>query len=164
MKTVLKVIGIVVVVLIALGIATAILSDSEQSTTYTTTETSAVSENVEAAEPEIDVVSVTEETTEVKLSVSIGKLNALRKAEQYLDIMGFSKKGLREQLEYEEYESDEIDYALENCTANWNEECVEKANTYLAIMGFSRSGLHDQLEYEGFTESEIKYALNEVGY
>ena len=58
----------------------------------------------------------------------------------------------------------EIDYAIEHCGANWNEQCAECAQDYLDSMSMSRSELYDQLEYEGFTSSQIAYGLAAVGY
>lgn len=94
--------------------------------------------------------------------VTFGMRNALGSAESYLDCMGFSKEGLKDQLEYEGYTSEEINYAVENVIVNWNEECVESAESYLDCMSFSRQGLIEQLEYEGFTSEQINYAMERV--
>ena len=103
-----------------------------------------------------------QEYMEEKEEVTIGMRNALASAESYLDYMGFSKEGLRDQLEYEGYLSEEINYALENVVVDWNEECVESAKSYLDYMSFSREGLIDQLEYEGFSSEQINYAMERV--
>lgn len=50
---------------------------------------------------------------EPKEEISIGKQNAVKQAQSYLSHSAFSKKGLREQLEYEGYTKEEIDYAIE---------------------------------------------------
>ena len=94
--------------------------------------------------------------------VTFGMRNALGSAESYLDCMGFSKEGLKDQLEYEGYTSEEINYAVENVIVDWNEECVESAESYLDCMSFSRQGLIEQLEYEGFTSEQINYAMERV--
>lgn len=112
-------------------------------------------------------VTINTEKKEITLKIkcttaTIGQRNALDKAESYLSSMGFSKEGLREQLDFEGFNNSEIDYAIENCSANWKEECVEKAESYLDAMSFSRSGLYDQLAYEGFTGDQIEYALDKV--
>lgn len=111
--------------------------------------------------------SAKEETTKetvTKKQASLGEMNSLDKAQQYLDYSGFSEKSLKEQLEYEGFNSEEIDYAIKNCGANWNEECAEKAQQYLDYSSFSKQGLKEQLEYEGFTSEQINYALKAVGY
>ena len=65
--------------------------------------------------------------------------------------MGFSYKGLVEQLEYEGYSSEASRLAADCCGADWMEQAVRVAENYLSVMAFSKSGLIDQLEYEGFT-------------
>ncbi len=98
-------------------------------------------------------------------SATLGQSNALESAQAYLhNVGGFSESGLRDQLEYEGFSSSEIDYAIEHCGANWNEQCAECAQDYLDSMSMSRSELYDQLEYEGFTSSQIAYGLAAVGY
>lgn len=98
-------------------------------------------------------------------SATLGQSNALESAQAYLDnVGGFSESGLRDQLEFEGFSSSEIDYAIEHCGANWNEQCAECAQDYLDSMSMSRSELYDQIEYEGFTSSQIAYGLAAVGY
>ena len=97
-------------------------------------------------------------------SISTGKKNALKSAEQYLNVMAFSYSGLIDQLEYEGYTAEEAEYAAKNCGANWNERAVKSAEQYLATMSFSRQSLIEQLEYEGFTYEQASYAATENGY
>ena len=104
------------------------------------------------------------ELEEKTFKLTIGQRNALKEAQQYIDIMAFSKPGLIDQLEYEGYEKDDIDFAVENIDVDWNEECLEDAEQYLEIMSFSKEGLIDQLEYEGYTDAQIRYAVEKVGY
>lgn len=110
---------------------------------------------------ELETQEVEPQITETE-EVTFGMRNALGSAESYLDCMGFSKEGLKDQLEYEGYTSEEINYAVENVIVNWNEECVESAESYLDCMSFSRQGLIEQLEYEGFTSEQINYAMERV--
>lgn len=44
--------------------------------------------------------------------LTMGERNALDKAQEYLEVLHFSKKGLKEQLQYEGFSSDQIDYAI----------------------------------------------------
>ena len=76
--------------------------------------------------------------------------------------MAFSKSGLADQLEFEGYTKAEIDYATENCGANWNEQAVRMAKQYLQTMSFSRQGLIDQLVFEGFTQSQAEYGVSKA--
>lgn len=93
---------------------------------------------------------------------TMGEKNALAKAEQYLDSMAFSKSGLADQLEYEGFEASEIEYAVENCGANWKEQAALKAQEYLDSQSFSKEGLIEQLEYEGFTSEQAAYGVDKV--
>lgn len=90
--------------------------------------------------------------------------NALKQAQSYIDLMGFSEQDLKDQLEYHNYSISAIDYAIANCNVNWFYEAAEKAQDYLDTMSFSRTDLYEQLEYHGFTTEQIEYALKQVGY
>lgn len=95
-------------------------------------------------------------------NATMGEKNALAKAEEYLSTMAFSKSGLAEQLEYEKFEASEIEYAIENCGANWKEQAALKAQEYLDSMSFSKQDLIDQLKYEGFTTKQAEYGVDKV--
>lgn len=118
---------------------------------------------IEDAKPDTeDIESDEEESNEPELS--IGQKNALSKAYDYLNYSAFSKKGLIEQLEYEGFSTEEAEYAVENCGANWKEQAAKKAQDYIDYTSFSRSGLIEQLEYEGFTKKQAEYGADAVGY
>lgn len=97
-------------------------------------------------------------------SVTTGEKNALKSAKAYLGgSSGFSEEGLRNQLDYEGYETSEIDYAIENCGADWQEQCKICAQNYLnSSMAFSKQGLIDQLVYEGFDTDMATEVVEEV--
>lgn len=138
-------------------------SDSTQNRQKAETHTSAEPEPIQPTEdtsPENNVS--TQETPHDNLT--LGQENALKQAENYLNIMAFSRKGLIEQLEYEGYSTEDATYAVDNCNANWSEQAVKKAKDYLDTMAFSRSGLIEQLEYEGFTYEEAVYGVEQNGY
>lgn len=97
-------------------------------------------------------------------AVTLGMTNALKKADEYLNVMAFSYEGLIEQLEYSKFSHEEAVYAADNCGADWNEQAVKKANEYLDVMAFSRDSLVDQLKYSGFTEDQAIYAVDQIGY
>lgn len=126
----------------------------------------AATEATTEPEPEATTEATTEpepeETTEAEPEATTGQLNALDKAKDYLSFTAFSKKGLRSQLEYEGFKDDEIDYAIENCGADWKEQAVKKAKEYLEFSSFSKENLIEQLEYEGFTEKQAKYGADEA--
>ena len=95
-------------------------------------------------------------------TATMGEQMALSSAKNYLRAMGFSKKGLIKQLEYEGYSTSEATYAVNNCGANWNEQAVRVAKNYLNTMAFSKQGLIAQLEYEGFTSEEAQYGADQA--
>lgn len=97
-------------------------------------------------------------------NVSAGESNALKSAKSYLDMGGFSKESLKGQLEYEGYDANQIQYALDNCGADWKKQALMSAKSYLGSnIGFSKLGLTEQLEYEGFTSDEVRYAIDNCG-
>ena len=80
-----------------------------------------------------------------------GQENAIESAESYLEYSSFSRQGLIEQLEYEEFSLADATFAVDHVTVDWNAEAVESAESYLEYSSFSKPGLIEQLEYEGFT-------------
>ncbi|MBJ7383912.1 MAG: Ltp family lipoprotein, partial [Mycolicibacterium sp.] len=90
--------------------------------------------------------------------------NAIAKAKSYLDYTGFSRQGLINQLEFEDFGTEDATFAVGHLEANrevdWNEQAVKKAKSYLDYTSFSLSGLVEQLESEGFTPSEAQYGAN----
>ena len=101
---------------------------------------------------------------EQSLSGTIGELNALASAKNYLRAMAFSREGLINQLEYEGYSTSEATFAVNNCGADWYEQAAKCAKNYLRTMSFSRQGLIEQLEYEGFTHEQAVYGVEAAGY
>ena len=93
---------------------------------------------------------------------TMGERMALSSAKNYLRTMGFSKKGLIKQLEFEGYSTEEATYAVNNCGANWKEQAVRVAKNYLNTMPFSKQGLIEQLEFEGFTSEEATYGAEQA--
>ncbi len=75
---------------------------------------------------------------------------------------GFSEQSLSEQLSYEGYSSDQIDYALANIDVDYNFEALESAQGYMDMSGFSAAELQDQLAYEGYSSEQIDYALANI--
>lgn len=118
----------------------------------------------EAAKAEAVTQAVTEaaKTEATKPTTTIGQKNALKKALNYLDFMAFSRSGLIQQLEFEQFSHDDAVYAVDHCGADWNEQAAKKAAAYLEFSSFSKQGLIDQLEFEGFTHSEAEYGAEAV--
>ncbi len=170
-----KVVKIIVTVFIGFVFLCALASNGSESGNIeaqpTNTEATTIAE--ETTEP-ATVEQTTAEPTTIEPTtkkvepatnaVSLGKQNALNKANDYLSIMAFSEIGLKEQLEYDKFTSEEADYAVKNCGADWNEQAGKKAKEYLDLMSFSKQELIDQLKYDGFTQSQAEYGVTVAGY
>lgn len=89
--------------------------------------------------------------------------NAIRTAENYLKIKGFSRTGLIDQLKFEEFSEADAVYAVDNISIDYNEQAKKSAESYMDIKGFSRGGLIEQLKFEGFTQAQAEYGATAVG-
>lgn len=100
--------------------------------------------------------------------LTAGQENALRSAQDYLDLSGFSKAGLIEQLSSsagEGFSKADATFAANHVDVDWNAEAVESAKDYLDLSGFSKSALIEQLSSsagEQFTPAQAQYAANKV--
>ncbi|MDR9852849.1 Ltp family lipoprotein [Paenibacillus sp. VCA1] len=94
--------------------------------------------------------------------------SALKKAEQYAEIMSMSKAAIYDQLtsEYgENFPPEAAKYAINNIVWDWKENALKKAEQYAESMNMSNSAIYDQLisEYgEKFTKEEAKYAVDNL--
>lgn len=104
------------------------------------------------------------ENTDNIVEETMGQKNALASAKFYLETMPFSYTGLIEQLEYEQYSTEDATYAADNCGADWNEQAAKAAKNYLDIMPFSRDELIEQLQFEGYTYEQAVYGVEQNGY
>jgi|RhiMetdeSRZDD1v2_1073273.scaffolds.fasta_scaffold473535_1 host cell surface-exposed lipoprotein len=119
--------------------------------------------------------TVTEEVTETVAAkpkpkpLTAGQENAIASAEDYLDTMAFSRKGLIEQLSSEYgsgFSKADAKFAVNHIDVNWNEQAARAAKEYLETMPFSRSALIEQLESEygsGFTHAQAVFGVNQTG-
>ncbi|WP_022894355.1 Ltp family lipoprotein [Agromyces subbeticus] len=103
-------------------------------------------------------------TVEVKPKLTLSQQNAVSKGQSYLAMMGFSRTGLIEQLEFEGFSTEDSTFAADFLAPDWNAEAAEKAKSYLEMMAFSRDGLYEQLAFEGFEAGQIEAGLAAVGY
>ena len=94
--------------------------------------------------------------------------NALKKAENYNDLMHMSRQAIYDQLtsEYgEKFPEDAAQYAIDNLDADYKENALRKAKRYYEEMNMSKESIRDQLisEYgERFTEEEADYAIENL--
>lgn len=117
-----------------------------------------------AAGTAVEEGSVVTLTVEQKPVLSMGQQQAVAKGQQYLGMMGFSRTGLVEQLEFEGFSAEDANFAADFINPDWNAEATEKAKSYLDMMAFSRQGLIDQLTYEGFTPEQAEHGVASNGY
>lgn len=104
-----------------------------------------------------------DEPEESATTITISQQNALDAAKSYLAYTAFSYEGLIDQLEYEQFSTEDATYAADNCGADWNEQALLSAQSYLEYTAFSYSGLIDQLEFEEFTTEQATYAADNCG-
>lgn len=96
-------------------------------------------------------------------TMTVSQESAVSSAESYLRLGGFSRSGLIEQLQYEEYSKADAEFAVDHIDVDWREQAAESAASYMDISSFSRGGLIDQLEYEGFTSEQANHGADSVG-
>ena len=94
--------------------------------------------------------------------------NALKKAQDYSDLMYMSKARLYDQLtsEYgEKFPADAAEWALEHLNADYYFNALKNAENYNKHMHMSKARLFDQLTSpygEQFTEDEAQYAVDNL--
>jgi hypothetical protein len=95
--------------------------------------------------------------------------NAARNAQQYLDMTGFSRRGLIEQLSSDAgngYSVADATAAVDSLTVDWNEQAARSAKQYLDMTGFSCSGLIEQLSSDAgskYTRAQARYGAEKAG-
>ncbi|WP_081880501.1 Ltp family lipoprotein [Paenirhodobacter enshiensis] len=102
-------------------------------------------------------------------SLSGAQKNAVRSAKSYLNLKGFSREGLIEQLssEYGDgYNITDATAAVDSLSVDWNEQAARSAEDYLNLQGFSCNGLIQQLSSSAgdkFTKSQATYGAKKAG-
>lgn len=96
-------------------------------------------------------------------SVTNAQKQAIGKAQSYLKLTGFSRKGLIKQLEFEGFATADATFAVDSLHVDWNEQAAKKGKSYLDMQHFSRKGLIDQLKFEGFTDEQAAYGATANG-
>lgn len=92
-----------------------------------------------------------------------GQENALGSAQDYLSTGSFSKKGLAEQLKFEDYNPPDIKYAVNHVKVNFMVQAEKAAKDYLDTSSFSRTGLIEQLKFDGFTPAQAAHGADSAG-
>ncbi len=95
--------------------------------------------------------------------------NAVRSAQQYISVQGFSRDGLIEQLssDYGDgYNVSDATVAVDSMNIDWNKQAVRSAKQYLSVQGFSCKGLIDQLSSsygDKYTQSQASHGAKQAG-
>jgi Host cell surface-exposed lipoprotein len=155
--------------IVALGLIGAVAGGSGEDKTgqaskaieNVTTKADKGAEQVEKSEPAPEPEPAEPEMTS-------GQENALESAQSYIDMSGFSRKGLIQQLSSaagEGFSKADATFAANHVDVNWKDEAVESAQSYLDMQSFSKDGLIEQLSSsagEGFTLAQAQYAADKV--
>lgn len=119
--------------------------------------------------PETAVQETAASSEEVGPTMTGPQRNAVRQAENYLDMKGFSREGLIEQLSSDAgdgFEVSDASVAVDSLDADWNLHAARSAEAYLSMMGFSCQGLIEQLSSDagdGFTVEQATYGAQQAG-
>jgi colicin import membrane protein len=97
--------------------------------------------------------------------IPVAQGHAQRSARQYLDVMGFSRDGLVNQLvQFDGYSEADASTAVDGLGVDWNQQAAKSAQQYLDVMGFSRDGLVNQLvQFDKYTRAQAEQGANAVG-
>lgn len=166
---------IVLGILVALGIVGSLVGPGEQTappSNMAASESLNMNTSV-AADVPVSAEQVTSAAEEPESAPSIGlfgpQANAARSAQQYLDMTGFSRRGLIEQLSSDAgngYDVADATAAVDSLTVDWNEQAARSAKQYLDMTGFSCSGLIEQLSSDAgskYTEAQARYGAEQAG-
>ena len=146
---------------LALGIACALAACSSAGTEAPESTEAAPTSNPKATEAAPTQEATPEATAASEYTVE--QQNAIESAQSYLDLSGFSRQKLIEQLVFEGHSEDDATSAVDSLDADWNAEAVESAQSYLDISSFSRAKLIEQLEFEGYTHDEAVFGVDSTG-
>ena len=162
---------------ITIGIAAIPVDESSLSAPIETSQSQAPVETAKPIEPALPTATPTatptpepepeveaEPEVELEPELTLAQENAVQTAESYLDYAAFSRKGLIDQLEFEDFSTNDAKFAVDYLAPNWNEQAGLMAQSYLDYTSFSRQGLFDQLRFEGFTKKQATHGVKAVGY
>ena len=129
----------------------------------TSTATSSPPEPVQESESSVD----SDEPASGNLTAA--QRNAVRSANSYLQLSGFSRQGLIDQLSSEfgdRYSVGDATVAVDSLSTDWNAQAARSAVSYLELSGFSCQGLIDQLSSEAgdkYTVEQATYGATQAG-
>lgn len=107
------------------------------------------------------------ETTSPDLTAA--QRNAVRSANSYLRMSGFSRQGLIDQLSSEygnKFSVGDATVAVDSLNVDWNTQAARSAASYLKMQGFSCQGLIEQLSSEHghkYTSEQATHGATQAG-
>jgi hypothetical protein len=152
------------------AIALAACGGSTKTVTKTTTKT-APARTVTATTPTTPTTpaNTTMDPAGSEANLTTAQKNAVKAAQDYLELKGFSKQGLIDQLSSsagDGYAVKDATIAVNTLKVNWNEQAARAAKEYLKISPFSCSGLVRQLSSSAgdkFTVAAAQYGAKKAG-
>ncbi len=169
MKKFLQLIGLGFVLLVVIS---AIVSASKKSDNNTgTVNDSTIAPAAVTATPASNSAAPSSPTTSAAPSSNLteSQQNAVQAAQSYLQLSGFSKQGLIDQLSSsagDGYSLHDATVAVDTLSVNWNAQAVRSAKDYLKLSSFSCEGLTQQLDSSAgdqYTPAQTQYAATQVG-
>lgn len=154
---------IVIALFVALMVIMAIAAPPEDEGTSSPAADEASGTPAAADAPQAPAVETPAVEPAPESNLTPSQQNAVRSAESYLELMGFSRQGLIDQLEFEQYSTSDATFAVDSLTVDWNAEAAESAASYLETMAFSCGSLIDQLEFENFTPEQAAFGAGQTG-
>jgi hypothetical protein len=173
-------VGIVVGALLLVGIGGAIASSGSSNNKSTAGTTTASSPSVTAAATAQATAAATAQATAAATAkaapaapagptLTNQQKNAARSAQSYLDMTGFSRQGLIDQLSSpygEGYAVPDATIAVDSLNVDWNAQAVRSAKSYLSMSPFSCNGLIAQLDSaygDKYTIAQATYGAKQAG-
>ncbi|OTG64351.1 hypothetical protein B9T25_12995 [Acinetobacter sp. ANC 4470] len=141
--------------------------EAEPSSGQPVQEDAPIAEDKKSVEPTPKVEE--QEVVESVQSLTQPQSNAVRSANQYLNISGFSRNGLIDQLSSsagDGYDKADATAAVDSLNVDWNEQAARTAIQYLEMSGFSCNGLIDQLSSSAgdkYTRSQASHGAKQAG-
>ena len=96
-------------------------------------------------------------------NLTAAQQNAVRSANSYLQLSGFSRQGLIDQLSSEygdRFSVGDATVAVDSLSVDWNTQAARSAASYLALSGFSCQGLIEQLSSEHGDKYTVEQATH----
>jgi hypothetical protein len=106
---------------------------------------------------------VATKVTPPKPKLTSAQQQAVGSAQDYLSFEAFSRKGLIEQLKFEQFSTKDATIAVDSMHINFYAQAVKTAKSYLSQEHFSRGGLIDQLKFEGYSTAQATYGVKHSG-